>query len=118
MKKLLLLALAALCLMAAPAHAYPAKQMLKWCELAIEAKDPPDHFAEGTCYGTVDAILNLGDMLDPRMQICAPQGVTITDGVRVVVVGMKQLSAFPNGLDQEFVVVASAVLRHTWPCHH
>jgi hypothetical protein len=109
------IALLLFCLLPTQAPAHSAKQMLKWCELAIEAKDPPDHFAEGTCYGTVDALLKLGAVLDPRMQICAPQGVTITDVVRVVVVGIKELSASPNELDKEFLLIAGAVLCHTSP---
>lgn len=66
-----------------------------------------ENFRQGVCAGTVRALVNT----DP--QICAPQGATGGQSIRIVV---QYIEAVPARHHENFVTLALEAMRKAWPC--
>jgi Rap1a immunity proteins len=62
----------------------------------------------GACVGTAAGII----YADPK--ICAPDGWTLQQSVRVIV---KYIEDRPARMHEPFVRLAGEALRAAWPCH-
>jgi len=73
----------------------------------------PQSIGAAFCLGEASALRNVSNHLDERMRSCVPQTVTDGQAVRVIV---KRMEDFPETLHKNFLVLALAALRSTWPC--
>ncbi|WP_108098173.1 MULTISPECIES: Rap1a/Tai family immunity protein [unclassified Pseudomonas] len=108
----------ALCLCSAFALA-DGNSLLPGCQAFINAVDDgqtpttTQAFKGGHCAGLVQAVGQLGPMLPPEMRSCAPDGASITQGVRIVAKWMKENPSFLN-LDETALVTTA--FNQVYPC--
>jgi len=90
--------------------------MLKHCKAVLADSNTGSRVAKGVCIGNVDAILSLGKILpgaSGRGAICAPDGVTRSQALQVVV---RYMEKNPQMLQTKFVPLALTALSEAWPC--
>jgi len=83
-----------------------ANYMVPGCRAFI-AKGFTELQKQGFCGGTIDALVwsNLG--------VCAPEGVSLVEGVKVVV---KYIDDRPQRQNENFKALALEALQTAWPC--
>jgi hypothetical protein len=80
-----------------------------------DARNPQRRqYVEGWCYGVIDALYYVSDVLPPRYNFCPPKGVTKEQGLRVVIT---YLYATPQRLHEHFGLLAMEALSSAWPCN-
>jgi hypothetical protein len=86
-----------------------ANYMISGCRSTL-ANDNKNYVGQGYCLGAVAVIFHFAET---HFGICAPDGVTIGQAVKVVVTHIDQR---PNQLRERFEDLAVEALRRAWPC--
>ncbi len=110
--------LAFLCLASMAALA-DSNKLLSSCQVLIKSLEsgrdpsPTEAFAAGHCAGLVQAVSQLGQDLPGDMKSCTPDGMPVSQGVRVVV---KWLKENPEFLSYDEIVLLPTVFNQIYPC--
>lgn len=88
-----------------------ANAMLKHCKVAL--RDGPMEMMQGVCFGYVDMVAFIGDVIPKPVQNCPPKGVTTRQLLRVVV---KYIEDRPHRMHEDFRFLTVDALKDTWPC--
>jgi hypothetical protein len=86
------------------------------CQIGVQpggVKTPLDAAKSGYCVGLVKALLFVGRRLQEPDNFCAPEGVTIGQGTRVV---LKYLNDNPDKTHSPAENLAVAAFRAAWRC--
>ena len=67
----------------------------------------------GICVGSIDMLVQVGDLLPRNTRFCAPNGVTKRQAVRVAV---SYINRIPRRMLERFAQLASEAFREAWPC--
>jgi hypothetical protein len=67
----------------------------------------------GFCLGLITATLYLGQELPESTKFCIPKGVTVGQGIRVL---LKYIEANPELAHRRAEALAIAAFRKSWPC--
>ena len=78
-----------------------------------EAQRPLSQRLQGMCIGIIDTLLTVGEHFPLESLYCRPPGLTLNEGVRVVV---KYLEEHSDLLDQDFKLLSMIAFREAWPC--
>ena len=93
-----------------------ANDVLPGCVSSSRDLRETDAAAAGYCAGTVSALMTLvmsRSLSDVWGCIDIPRGVTVGQGMRVVV---RYIEARPQMMHERFVFLALSALRDAWPC--
>ena len=93
---------------AAEGELLSARAILPGCKLALSSGYHHNSFLQGHCSGIVRGISNVSPSA-----ICAPNGVTLEQRMRVVV---DYTEARANRINEPFDVLAFEAMRAAWPC--
>jgi Rap1a immunity proteins len=94
---------------AQPLDAVSANYMMSGCRSAL-ASENKNYVGQGCCLGAVAMIFHFAET---HFGICTPDGVTIGQAVRVVVIHIDQR---PTRLRGRFDDLAVEALQQAWPC--
>jgi hypothetical protein len=86
------------------------------CRIVLDNKTPSDRMEAAQamqCLTTVSVVLRMGYFLDRKLRFCRPEGVTVVEGLSVV---MKFMDDHPADTDQNFVDLTLRALKVAWPC--
>jgi hypothetical protein len=67
----------------------------------------------GKCVGVVATLLAVSRDLQPYAAFCQPQGVTVSQGIKVL---LKYLDEHPDQLNEPMMYLAISAFREAWPC--
>ena len=116
----MLLAMIAISLSFAPAHARDTtSEMMPGCRDYIAVgkgtsrPERADIVSTTECVTTIQTILLLEQLLVPTLRFCRPDGVTGNDAVELVV---RDLGNPPKFGDKPFFIVVIATFQKHWPC--
>lgn len=85
-----------------------ANQVMQGCRSALNEK-AGDLYLQGFCYGVVETLVIT------RSDICAPNGTSPSQAVRIVV---QYIDKRPAQSNDTFFGLAWQALRTAWPCQH
>ena len=116
------IALAALIvLQAAPSRAQaldkPDPSVRAWlpgCRAFLEHPESGGSEAAGLCAGAVDALLYIGEVLEPDYRFCVPLRTPRQEIISTIVMNVEAMR--PEADRQDFKGMVLAILRFNWPC--
>ena len=122
MRLLLLAAMAtAICLPAAKGLAQaldkPNPAVSAWlpgCRAFLEHAETPGSEGAGQCAGAVDALLYIGEVLEPDYRFCVPLRIPRQEIISTIVANIEAMQ--PEADRQDFKGMVLGILRFTWPC--
>jgi Ssp1 endopeptidase immunity protein Rap1a len=118
--RLIVLALAALLAGVVQVQARDsAKEMVTGCRdyvgvrKGVVAPERGDILAATECVATIETLFKVSEILDTNFRFCRPDGVTVNDGVELVV---QEIEARPKMGHFPFVIMAIGAFQKRWPC--
>lgn len=103
----------------AEAQAASAIEMRDWCrEVALKVDDPTatsSTFDAGYCLGSFITLRNVA-MLKGLPRVCAPEGATVGDFMRLYVRMTDSMQAMPAVMADNWFVAAIVFLQYEYPC--
>ena len=108
-------------LQAAPSRAQavdkPDPTVRAWlpgCRAFLEHPESGGSEAAGLCAGAVDALLYIGEVLEPDYRICVPLRTPRQEIISTILEDIEALR--PEADRQDFKGMVLAILRFHWPC--
>ena len=108
-------------LQAAPSRAQaldkPDPQVRAWlpgCRTFLEHPESGGSEASGLCAGAVDALLYIGEVLEPDYRFCVPLRTPRQEIISTILEDIEALR--PEADRQDFKGMVLAILRFHWPC--
>ena len=108
-------------LQAAPSSAQaldkPDPQVRAWlpgCRAFLEHPESGGSEAAGLCAGAVDALLYIGEVLEPDYRFCVPLRTPRKEIISTILEDIEALR--PEADRQDFKGMVLAILRFHWPC--
>ncbi len=87
---------------------------LPGCQVFLAHPESVGSEAAGQCAGAVDALLYIGEVLEPDYRFCVPLRLSRQEIVSVIV---KDIDAMrPEADRQDFKGMVLGILRFNWPC--
>ena len=90
------------------------RSWLPGCRVFLEHPDSPGSEAAGQCAGAVDALLYIGEVLEPDYRFCVPLRVSRQEIVSTIVANVDAMR--PEADRQDFKGMVLGILRFHWPC--
>ena len=87
---------------------------LPGCRVFLEHPESVGSEAAGQCAGAVDALLYIGEVLEPDYRFCVPLRVSRQEIVSAIVKDIEAMQ--PEADRQDFKGMVLGILRFTWPC--
>jgi hypothetical protein len=82
-----------------------------------ELNGPADSLAHvhnaGICYGVIEALITVEDVLPPALRFCVTDGTTTGKALRVAVA---YLESKPDRRNESFVLLSLEAFAQAWPC--
>jgi hypothetical protein len=94
---------------------FSTNEIVPYCQEFLEGREAiiKDPTGTGQCFGSVQTVVTLGQVLAPPFRFCMPDGATLRQAMRVVVTFAL---SHPENMHLPFPVVASQALANAWPC--
>ena len=87
---------------------------LPGCRAFLEHPESGGSEAAGLCAGAVDALLYIGEVLEPDYRICVPLRTPRQEIISTILEDIEALR--PEADRQDFKGMVLAILRFHWPC--
>lgn len=87
---------------------------LPGCKAFLEHPESVGSEAAGLCAGAIDALLYIGEVLEPDYRFCVPLRTPRQEIISTIVANVEAMR--PESDRQDFKGMALAILRFTWPC--
>ena len=87
---------------------------LPGCRVFLEHPDSVGSEAAGQCAGAVDALLYIGEVLEPDYRFCVPLRIPRQEIISTIVANIEAMQ--PEADRQDFKGMVLGILRFTWPC--
>jgi hypothetical protein len=87
---------------------------LPGCRIFLEHPEAVGSEAAGQCAGAVDALLYIGEVLEPDYRFCVPLRLSRQEIVSVIVKDIEAMR--PEADRQDFNGMVLGILRFNWPC--
>lgn len=87
---------------------------LPGCRFFLEHPESVGSEAAGQCAGAVDALLYIGEVLEPDYRFCVPLRLSRHEIVSAVVRDIEAMR--PEADRQDFKGMVLGILRFNWPC--
>jgi hypothetical protein len=87
---------------------------LPGCRIFLEHPESVASEAAGQCAGAVDALLYIGEVLQPDYRFCVPISLSRHEIVSAIVKGIEAM--YPEADRQDFKGMVLGILRFNWPC--
>ena len=115
MRLIVTIALAALLgLLASPSRAQALDKPVAGCRAFLEHAESMEPGEVGQCAGAVDALLYIGEVLEPDYRFCVPLRTTRREVISGI---LEDIDALRPDVDrQDFRGMVIEILRYRWPC--
>jgi hypothetical protein len=90
------------------------KAWLPGCRVFLEHPESVGSEAAGLCAGAVDALLYVGEVLEPGYRFCVPLRTPRQEIISTIVANVEAM--LPEADRQDFKGMAMGILRFSWPC--
>jgi hypothetical protein len=90
------------------------KAWLPGCRVFLEHPESVGSEAAGLCAGAVDALLYIGEVLEPDYRFCVPLRTPRQEIISTIVANVEAMQ--PEADRQDFKGMVLGILRFTWPC--
>jgi hypothetical protein len=90
------------------------RSWLPGCRAFLEHPDSVGSEAAGQCAGAVDALLYVGEVLEPDYRFCVPLRVSRQEVISTIVANADAMR--PEADRQDFKGMVLGILRFHWPC--
>ena len=87
---------------------------LPGCRAFLEHPESGGSEAAGLCAGSVDALLYIGEVLEPDYRFCVPLRIPRQEIISAIVEDIEAMR--PEADRQDFKGMVLAILRFHWPC--
>ena len=87
---------------------------LPGCKAFLEHPESVGSEAAGLCAGAVDALLYIGEVLEPDYRFCVPLRTPRQEIISTIVANVEAMR--PEADRQDFKGMVLGILRFTWPC--
>ena len=87
---------------------------LPGCRVFLEHPESGGSEAAGLCAGAVDALLYIGEVLEPDYRFCVPLRISRQQIISTIVMNVEAMR--PEADRQDFKGMVLAILRFNWPC--
>ena len=87
---------------------------LPGCKAFLEQPESGGSEAAGLCAGAVDALLYVGEVLEPDYRFCVPLRTPRQEIISTIVADIEAM--LPEADRQDFKGMAMGILRFSWPC--
>ena len=87
---------------------------LPGCRAFLEHPESLGSEAAGLCAGAIDALLYVGEVLEPDYRFCVPLRTPRQQIISTIVMNVEAMR--PEADRQDFKGMAMAILRFNWPC--
>jgi hypothetical protein len=87
---------------------------LPGCRFFLEHPDSLGPEAAGQCAGAVDALLYVGEVLEPDYRFCVPLRIPRQEIISTIVANIEAMR--PEADRQDFKGMVLGILRFNWPC--
>ena len=87
---------------------------LPGCRTFLEHPESVGSEAAGQCAGAVDALLYIGEVLEPDYRFCVPLRTSRQEIVSTIVTNIEAMR--PEADRQDFKGMVLGILRFHWPC--
>jgi hypothetical protein len=87
---------------------------LPGCRTFLEHPESVGSEAAGQCTGAVDALLYIGEVLEPDYRFCVPLRLSRQEIVSAIVKDIEAMR--PEADRQDFKGMVLGILRFHWPC--
>ena len=87
---------------------------LPGCRAFLEHPESGGSEAAGLCAGSVDALLYIGEVLEPDYRFCVPLRISRQEIISTIVTNVEAMR--PEADRQDFKGMVLAILRFNWPC--
>lgn len=90
------------------------RSWLPGCRAFLENPESGGAEAAGLCAGAVDALLYIGEVLEPDYRFCVPLRIPRQEIVSAIVNDIEAMQ--PEADRQDFKGMVLGILRFRWPC--
>ncbi|GEP55714.1 hypothetical protein [Reyranella soli] len=90
------------------------RSWLPGCRVFLEHPESVGSEAAGQCAGAVDALLYIGEVLEPDYRFCVPLRVPRQEIISTIVANIEAMQ--PEANRQDFKGMVLGILRFNWPC--
>ena len=90
------------------------KAWLPGCRVFIEHPESVGSEAAGLCAGAIDALLYIGEVLEPDYRFCVPLRTPRQEIISTIVANIEAMQ--PEADRQDFKGMVLGILRFNWPC--
>ena len=87
---------------------------LPGCRAFLEHPESGGSEAAGLCAGAVDALLYIGEVLEPDYRFCVPLRTPRQEIISTIVTNLEAMQ--PEADRQDFKGMVLGILRFNWPC--
>lgn len=87
---------------------------LPGCRAFLEHPESGGSETAGLCAGAVDALLYIGEVLEPDYRFCVPLRTSRQEIISTIVMNVEAMR--PQADRQDFKGMVLAILRFNWPC--
>lgn len=87
---------------------------LPGCKAFLEHPESGGSEVAGLCAGAIDALLYIGEVLEPDYRFCVPLRTPRQEIISTIVANVEAMR--PEADRQDFKGMALAILRFNWPC--
>jgi len=99
----------------APDKPDPAvRAWLPGCRVFLEHPESAGSEAAGLCAGAIDALLYIGEVLEPDYRFCVPLPTPRREIISTIVANVEGMR--PEADRQDFKGMVLGILRFHWPC--
>jgi hypothetical protein len=90
------------------------KAWLPGCRAFLEHAESLGSEAAGRCAGAIDALLYIGEVLEPEYRFCVPLRTPRQEIISTILMNVESMR--PEADRQDFKGMVLAILRFNWPC--